>query len=157
MTHSAESIRLAASNTIISRRTIVSRIEMPIRSMPTTRTRADDMHTHISSCRFHWGPVAIGGFATALGIALAFVQSVVIRFLVPRYICERSGILLGLGLHSVSLTLFGFSSKAWQLYSIIPLAAFTSVSDLVNLWEIHLTFKGNNVELCALVDTYHNE
>jgi hypothetical protein len=31
--------------------------------------------------RFSWGPVRIGAFATAFGVAIAFTQSVVIRYL----------------------------------------------------------------------------
>eukprot|EP00953_Heterococcus_sp_UTEX-ZZ885_P025357 13782-Heterococcus_DN1.PRE.3 len=79
--------------------------------------------------RFSWGPVRIGAFATAFGVAIAFTQSVVIRFLVPKYVSERRGIQLGLALQAVSLTAFGLGNRGWQLYATIPLGALNSIAE----------------------------
>jgi len=76
---------------------------------------------------FKWGPLRIGEFATCVGIAIAIVQSIVIRVLVPGLLPQSRAVVVSLGILSTSLILYGLAFQGWQMYAILPLMALGSV------------------------------
>lgn len=73
-----------------------------------------------TSYRFGWSVTEVGTSLAVTGIALAVVQGALVGPVVKRF-GERSTVLLGLTLSTLSYVLFGLANQEWLIYvAIIP-------------------------------------
>ena len=66
--------------------------------------------------RFDWDPAWIGYSLTFVGIMVAFVQGVLIRWLVP-LLGQNMAVYTGLFLYTVGFILFGLANQPWMLFA----------------------------------------
>lgn len=66
--------------------------------------------------RFNWDPAWIGYSLTFVGIMVAFVQGVLIRWLVP-VLGQYKAVYTGLFLYAVGFVLFGIANQAWMMFA----------------------------------------
>lgn len=65
--------------------------------------------------KFKWSNALMGVSLTVVGLLVAFVQGVLIRYTNPKLGDEKS-IYVGLGLYSAGLFLFAFASQGWMMF-----------------------------------------
>ena len=65
--------------------------------------------------KFQWSNSMMGISLTVVGLLVALVQGVLIRYTNPKLGNEKS-IYLGLGLYSLGLLLFAFASQGWMMF-----------------------------------------
>lgn len=65
--------------------------------------------------KFHWSNALMGISLTVVGLLVALVQGVLIRYTNPKLGDEKS-IYVGLGLYSLGLLLFAFASEGWMMF-----------------------------------------
>lgn len=68
--------------------------------------------------KFKWSEATIGYSLGVVGIMVALVQGVLIRWINPRLGNERS-IYIGLFLYAIGLVLFAFASQTWMMFAIL--------------------------------------
>jgi DHA1 family tetracycline resistance protein-like MFS transporter len=68
--------------------------------------------------KFNWSNALIGFSLTVVGLLVALVQGLLIRYTNPRLGDEKS-IYLGLGLYSLGLFLFAFASEGWMMFAFL--------------------------------------
>ncbi|MEP7321988.1 MAG: TCR/Tet family MFS transporter, partial [Saprospiraceae bacterium] len=68
-----------------------------------------NMHT------FHWNEAMVGYSLGLVGILVALVQAVLIRYTIPRLGQKRS-LYLGFSLYALGLLLFAFATKGWMMF-----------------------------------------
>lgn len=66
--------------------------------------------------RFDWGPDWIGYSLTFVGIMVAFVQGVLIRWLMP-VLGYNKAVYIGLLLYTIGFVLFGIAYEEWMLFA----------------------------------------
>lgn len=71
--------------------------------------------TFINIEKFRWSEAVIGYSLGMVGILVAVVQGVLMRFINPKLGNERS-VYLGLTLYAVGLLLFAFASQTWMMF-----------------------------------------
>ncbi len=71
--------------------------------------------TYFNIEKFKWNEKLIGYSLGAVGLLVAIVQGVLIRFINPKLGNEKSGY-IGLGLYSLGLLLFAFASQTWMMF-----------------------------------------
>jgi DHA1 family tetracycline resistance protein-like MFS transporter len=71
--------------------------------------------TYINIEKFHWSEGMIGYSLGMVGLLVAIVQGVLIRFINPKLGNERS-IYFGLSLYALGLLLFAFATKTWMMF-----------------------------------------
>ena len=77
--------------------------------------------------RYHWKTMEVGlslGFA---GVAMAFVQAVVVRKIVPQ-LGETRAVALGFCISIVAQVCYGLATSGWMIYAIICFGAFAGIS-----------------------------
>ena len=65
---------------------------------------------------FNWDPAWIGYSLTFVGIMVAFVQGVLIRWLLP-VLGQNNSVYTGLFLYAVGFVLFGLATQAWMMFA----------------------------------------
>jgi len=65
--------------------------------------------------KFQWSNALMGVSLTVVGLLVALVQGVLIRYTNPKLGDEKS-IYVGLGLYSLGLLLFAFASEGWMMF-----------------------------------------
>ena len=68
--------------------------------------------------KFQWSNSMMGVSLTVVGLLVALVQGVLIRYTNPKLGNEKS-IYLGLGLYSLGLLLFAFASQGWMMFAFL--------------------------------------
>ena len=71
--------------------------------------------TYFNIEKFKWNEKLIGYSLGAVGLLVAIVQGVLIRFINPKLGNEKS-VYIGLGLYSLGLLLFAFASQTWMMF-----------------------------------------
>jgi len=71
--------------------------------------------TYFNIEKFNWSESLIGYSLGAVGLLVAIVQGVLIRFINPKLGNEKS-VYIGLGLYSLGLLLFAFASQTWMMF-----------------------------------------
>ncbi len=66
--------------------------------------------------RFNWNPAWIGYSLTFVGIMVAFVQGVLIRWLMP-ILGQNRSVFIGLFLYAIGFTLFGLATQEWMMFA----------------------------------------
>nr|AMK59394.1 major facilitator transporter [uncultured bacterium UPO57] len=72
--------------------------------------------------RFGWSPADIGYSLMAMGLAAAIVQGGLARIALPK-IGERAAAFTGITIALFSYLGFGFATKEWMIYALIPVSA----------------------------------
>jgi DHA1 family tetracycline resistance protein-like MFS transporter len=67
---------------------------------------------------FGWNEVMVGYSLATVGLLIALVQGVLIRFIIPR-IGQVNTVYVGLVLYFLGLVLFGFATKGWMMFAIL--------------------------------------
>ncbi|MEM6523302.1 MAG: TCR/Tet family MFS transporter [Bacteroidota bacterium] len=65
---------------------------------------------------FGWNPAWIGYSLTFVGIMVAFVQGVLIRWLMP-LLGQNKSVYIGLFLYAIGFLLFGLATKEWMIFA----------------------------------------
>lgn len=65
---------------------------------------------------FDWNPAWIGYSLTFVGIMVAFVQGVLIRWLMP-LLGQNKSVYIGLFLYAIGFLLFGLATKEWMMFA----------------------------------------
>ena len=65
--------------------------------------------------RFNWSPKMVGISLGVVGLLIAIVQGVLIRFINPKLGNEKS-VYVGLSLYTVGMLLFAFASQSWMMF-----------------------------------------
>jgi DHA1 family tetracycline resistance protein-like MFS transporter len=68
--------------------------------------------------KFQWSNALMGVSLTVVGLLVALVQGVLIRYTNPKLGNEKS-IYLGLGLYSLGLLLFAFANQGWMMFAFL--------------------------------------
>lgn len=68
--------------------------------------------------KFQWSNALMGISLTVVGLLVALVQGVLIRYTNPKLGDEKS-IYLGLGLYSLGLLLFAFANQGWMMFAFL--------------------------------------
>jgi len=71
--------------------------------------------TYFNIEKFKWNEKLIGYSLGAVGLLVAIVQGVLIRFINPKLGNEKS-VYIGLALYSLGLLLFAFASQTWMMF-----------------------------------------
>jgi DHA1 family tetracycline resistance protein-like MFS transporter len=71
--------------------------------------------TYFNIEKFKWNEKLIGYSLGAVGLLVAIVQGVLIRYINPKLGNEKS-VYIGLGLYSLGLLLFAFASETWMMF-----------------------------------------
>jgi DHA1 family tetracycline resistance protein-like MFS transporter len=71
--------------------------------------------TYINIEKLNWSEATIGYSLGMIGLLVAIVQGVLIRFINPRLGNERS-VYIGLTLYSIGLLLFAFATQTWMMF-----------------------------------------
>lgn len=71
--------------------------------------------TFVNIAKFKWSEALIGYSLGAVGLLVAIVQGVLIRFLNPKIGNEKS-VYIGLSLYTLGLVLFAFASQTWMMF-----------------------------------------
>ncbi|TRX61303.1 TCR/Tet family MFS transporter [Fulvivirga sp. M361] len=66
--------------------------------------------------RFDWNPAWIGYSLTFVGVMVAFVQGVLIRWLMP-ILGQNRAVYIGLLLYAIGFVLFGVANQEWMLFA----------------------------------------
>ncbi len=77
--------------------------------------------------RFGWTVREIGFSLMAVGVGSAVVQGGLTRIVVPRF-GERAIAFFGAGVAIIAYVLYGFASKGWMIYAIIPFSALAGLT-----------------------------
>lgn len=80
-----------------------------------------------TGARFGWGPLDNGLSLTAVGVFAAIVQGGLIGR-IARRLGEVRTFMLGVGAGVVSMTLYGFTTQGWMMYSIMAIGALSGVA-----------------------------
>ncbi|HRX38536.1 MAG TPA: TCR/Tet family MFS transporter [Parvularculaceae bacterium] len=89
-------------------------------SMPST-------WVYLAEERFKWTPGDIGYSLMAVGLAAAFVQGGITRFVIPK-IGEPAAAVTGLCIAACSYWAYAFASHGWMIYAIIPVGALAGLT-----------------------------
>jgi MFS transporter, DHA1 family, tetracycline resistance protein len=65
--------------------------------------------------KFKWLPEMVGYSLGAVGLMVALVQGVLIRFIVPKLGQVRS-VYIGMSLYAIGFLLFGFATEGWMMF-----------------------------------------
>ena len=76
--------------------------------------------------RFGWSESMVGLSLACFGVAMAFVQGVMIRLIIPRF-GERATILYGFFFNIGIFTALGFIENGWVVLAMTPITAFGAV------------------------------
>lgn len=68
--------------------------------------------------KFNWTPEMIGYSLSFVGLLVAIVQGVLIRFVVPKLGQERS-VYVGLALYALGFLLLGFATQSWMMFAFL--------------------------------------
>jgi DHA1 family tetracycline resistance protein-like MFS transporter len=71
--------------------------------------------TYINIEKFKWSESLMGYSLGVVGLLVAIVQGLLIRFINPKIGNEKS-VYIGLGLYSLGLLLFAFASQTWMMF-----------------------------------------
>ena len=71
--------------------------------------------TYINIEKFHWSESLIGYSLALVGLLVAVVQGILIRFTTSKLGNEKS-VYMGLGLYAIGLLLFSFASQTWMMF-----------------------------------------
>jgi DHA1 family tetracycline resistance protein-like MFS transporter len=71
--------------------------------------------TYFNIEKFNWSEKLIGYSLGVVGLLVAIVQGLLIRFINPKLGNEKS-VYIGLGLYSLGLFLFAFASQTWMMF-----------------------------------------
>jgi DHA1 family tetracycline resistance protein-like MFS transporter len=71
--------------------------------------------TYINIEKFNWSEALIGYSLALVGLLVALVQGVLIRFINPKLGNEKS-VYIGLSLYALGLLLFAFASQTWMMF-----------------------------------------
>lgn len=82
----------------------------------------ENVWVQCTGVRYDWDPLHRGLSLGAVGLGAALVQGFLVRRVIPS-LGERRALLLGLSMALVSFVLYGFASKGWMVYAIIPLGS----------------------------------
>lgn len=74
--------------------------------------------TFINIEKFNWSTSTMGISLTVVGLLVALVQGVLIRYINPRIGNEKS-IYIGLVLYAVGLFLFAFATESWMMFAFL--------------------------------------
>jgi DHA1 family tetracycline resistance protein-like MFS transporter len=77
--------------------------------------------------KFGWGAAEIGTSLAVVGLAMALVQGVLIRVLLPKLGHSRS-VYTGLGLYALGLLLFAIASQPWMMYAFTIVYCMGAIS-----------------------------
>ena len=78
--------------------------------------------------RFGWKSSQNGLFLSFFGLCIIFVQGVLLRIVVPKYLSDWNAVLFGLGCKAIGFLAIVFASQGWMLYGIAILTAFDGLA-----------------------------
>jgi len=81
---------------------------------------------YYTAANFNWSPGMIGASLAVYGIAIAFTQAVMIRWVIAR-LGERRTVFWGLLYNGFTLCIMAFITNGWVLLALTPFAAFGAV------------------------------
>ncbi|WP_366790838.1 TCR/Tet family MFS transporter [uncultured Chryseobacterium sp.] len=68
--------------------------------------------------QFNWSEFTVGVSLGVVGLLVAFVQGVLIRWTTPK-LGEYKSIYIGLGMYAVGMLLFAFATEGWMMFAIL--------------------------------------
>lgn len=77
---------------------------------------------YFTQARFGWGPGMVGLSLASFGVAMALVQGVLLRLVVPR-VGDRRAVMAGFALSVLGLVGYGFVTEGWMAFVLVPVAA----------------------------------
>jgi len=78
--------------------------------------------------KFKWSKAEIGYSLGFIGLAFGLVQTLLTRWLLPR-IGDKTAVVAGLTLYTVSFVLFAVSNRAWMMYAFMIPHALGAISN----------------------------
>lgn len=66
--------------------------------------------------KFHWDVTMIGISLTVVGVMVALVQGLLIRWVIPK-IGQKKAVYIGLAFYMIGFLLFGIATKGWMMFA----------------------------------------
>lgn len=77
--------------------------------------------------RYHWSPLQVGLSLMFAGLAMAVVQAVLVKKLVPR-LGDTRAVIIGFCISLFTQLCYGLAPQGWMIYAIICVGAFAGIA-----------------------------